>query len=255
MYTRIEENARRLWTAMLLVGIVTTPAAMAGDPKIPEDSSATRSAANQSVGIDELPPPRLQSAVTQKASETGSSAGVASPTDLLPAVQLPPRGEKRLRTAQREAPTTGIRPNPGGLGGLWPLFAVTALIGVLYIVVRHYRGGALVNASGAMRVLGRLSLSPKHQLALVQVGQRVLVVGVSAGDMRTLHVVEDVDEAAMLAARSGSGRGDGAFAEWLGREGQRFDEVEADGENFPPPKRGPSGVSELLKKVRTMQTQ
>lgn len=255
MYTRFKEKTGWLRVAMLLVSMVTAPTAIAGDPKDPEDSSPTHSAANQSVGIEELPPPQPLSEVAQKDTEVGSKPVAAGATDSPTAVQLPPRGEKRLRTAQREAPTTGIRPNPGGLGGLWPLFAVTALIGVLYIIVRRYRGGALVNASGAMRVLGRLSLSPKHQLALVQVGHRVLVVGVSAGDMRTLHVVEDADEAAMLAARSGNSRGDGVFAEWLGREGQRFDEVEADGETTAPPKRGPSGVSELLKKVRTMQTQ
>lgn len=102
-----------------------------------------------------------------------------------------------------------------------------------------------------MRVLGRLPLSARHQVALVQVGRRILVVGISGADLRTLDVVEDAEEAAVLAARATGGRSEDAFSEVLGREAERFDETEEESVQ-PAPRRG-SGVSELLRKVRAMQ--
>lgn len=228
------------------------PLLRADEPVTPADSGATRTAANQSVGIEDTPNSEPAVKATPKVDERKPDPPGESASANESGVLLPPRGERRLRTSERSQPTTDGRAGPSALTGLWPLFAVTALIGAVYVFVRRFRGGRLTGSTGAMRVLGRLNLSPRHQVALVQVGQRVLVVGVGAGEMRTLHVVEDVEEAALLAAGAGGGRGDGAFAEWLGREGERFNEVEDEG--MVRPKRGASGVTELLKKVRTMQT-
>ena len=232
--------------------IVGASLARAGEPKESAEVTGARTAANQSVWIEELPPPPVADAAATVAEVKPEGAMTVAPT-ADKGLLLPPRGEKRLRTAERNQPPVATRTNPSALTGLWPLFAVTALIGAVYVVMRRWRGGALVGSTGTMRVLGRLNLSPRHQLALVQVGQRVLVVGVSAGDMRTLHVVDDAGEAAMLAARAGVVSADGVFAEWLDKEGERFNGPEE--ETGVLPQRGPQGVSELLKKVRTMQTQ
>ena len=235
-------------TAVFL-GLLVGASMGAGEPK--ESVEAVRTAANQSVGIEEALKAAPAGDATVKADDQHAESVVAEAAPGEPGVLLPPRGERRLRTTERTQPVTNGRENPSALTGLWPLFAVTALIAAIYVFMRRYRGGRLTGSTGAMRVLGRLNLSPRHQVALIQVGQRVLVVGVSAGEMRTLHVVVDAEEAAMLAAKAGGGRGDGAFAEWLGREGERFNDAED--EAMVRPKRGASGVGELLKKVRTMQ--
>lgn len=244
---------RSQFAAILILCASTTVALSANDPQESDAFSPGRTAANQSVGIEEPPVKELPKVAAELAAEIETMPEVSTPVMAEPGLLLPPRGERRLRPSEKGAPAPGIRANPAGLSGLWPLLVVTALIGAVYVGVKRYRGGALVSAPGAMRVLGRLQLSPRHQVALVQVGQRVLVVGISAGEMRTLHIVDDAEEAALLAARSGNSRGDAAFTDWLGREGRQFEEASEEASEQPV-RRGPSGVSELLRKVRTMQT-
>jgi len=223
----------------------------AEEPREAADAVGARSAANQSVGIEESPRRTDGDVAVSPLVADPPSTQTALPT--IEKAHLPPRGERRLRTTEREQPPSPSPSSPAGLVGLWPLLAVTALIGAVYVVMRRVRGSGLTGATGAMRVLGRLHLTPRHQLTLVQVGQRVLVVGVSANDMRTLHVVDDAEEAAMLMARAGGTRGDAAFAEWLDKEGESFADPQ-ESEAVESSRRGPRGVSELLKKVRTMQT-
>ncbi|WP_370637418.1 flagellar biosynthetic protein FliO [Cupriavidus sp. AU9028] len=71
-----------------------------------------------------------------------------------------------------------------GLG----LFAVIALILGLAWVAR--RTGLVRHATGgAMKVIGSTTLGARQRLLLVEVGDSVLVLGVSAGEIRTLHTL------------------------------------------------------------------
>lgn len=71
-----------------------------------------------------------------------------------------------------------------GLG----LFAIIALIlGLAWLarragLVRHVQGGV-------MKVVGSTSLGARQRLLLVEVGDTWLVLGVSAGEIRTLHTL------------------------------------------------------------------
>lgn len=65
-----------------------------------------------------------------------------------------------------------------GLG----LFAIIALILGLAWPARHVQGGL-------MKVVGSTSLGARQRLLLVEVGDTWLVLGVSAGEIRTLHTL------------------------------------------------------------------
>ena len=80
--------------------------------------------------------------------------------------------------------------------------AALALVVVLIIAARFMlkRFGPV---SGAQRrdmldVLARTAVSPRHQLLLVRVGRRVVLVGQSPASLETLSEVTDPDEVAAL---------------------------------------------------------
>ncbi|KAA0183115.1 flagellar biosynthetic protein FliO [Cupriavidus gilardii] len=96
-----------------------------------------------------------------------------------------------------------------GLG----LFAIIALIlGLAWLarragLVRHVQGGA-------MKVVGSTSLGARQRLLLVEVGDTWLVLGVSAGEIRTLHTLPagSATPGEAIAAMAGTGgmRGTGS---------------------------------------------
>ncbi|EHP43884.1 flagellar biosynthesis protein, FliO [Cupriavidus basilensis OR16] len=71
-----------------------------------------------------------------------------------------------------------------GLG----LFAVIALILLLAWLAR--RAGLVRHGQGGqMKVVGSTMLGPRQRLVMVEVGDTCLVLGVSAGEIRTLHTL------------------------------------------------------------------
>ncbi|UZN50885.1 flagellar biosynthetic protein FliO [Cupriavidus cauae] len=96
-----------------------------------------------------------------------------------------------------------------GLG----LFAIIALIlGLAWLarragLVRHVQGGV-------MKVVGSTSLGARQRLLLVEVGDTWLVLGVSAGEIRTLHTLPagsaSPGEAIAPMAGTGGMRGTGS---------------------------------------------
>ncbi|WP_059412375.1 flagellar biosynthetic protein FliO [Cupriavidus basilensis] len=71
-----------------------------------------------------------------------------------------------------------------GLG----LFAVIALILLLAWLAR--RAGLVRHGQGGtMKVVGSTALGPRQRLVMVEVGDTCLVLGVSAGEIRTLHTL------------------------------------------------------------------
>ncbi|WP_454725057.1 MULTISPECIES: flagellar biosynthetic protein FliO [Cupriavidus] len=81
---------------------------------------------------------------------------------------------------------------PGGAASLAQaglgLFAVIALILLLAWLAR--RAGLVRHGQGgAMKVVGSTVLGPRQRLVMVEVGDTCLVLGVSAGEIRTLHTL------------------------------------------------------------------
>lgn len=73
------------------------------------------------------------------------------------------------------------------LGGL-------ALWGVLRLAKRHLPGQGNWFSHPAMEVLGRTHLDPRRYVALLRVGKRVLVVGVSPDEINPLSEISDESE-------------------------------------------------------------
>ena len=124
----------------------------------------------------------------------------------------PPAGSGSESTATDAARTDRAR-RPGSSGFPWPgrdpggmrsagadagwsgmacLALVLAACGVVAVAARRLGPRA---AAGAVQVVGRVSLSPKHSVYLLRVGQRVLVVGAGPqGPPALIAEVENVPQ-------------------------------------------------------------
>jgi flagellar biosynthetic protein FliO len=71
------------------------------------------------------------------------------------------------------------------------LLLVTGLIfGVGYVAKKNRRQGSL------MKIMGYQSLGPKKGMAMVRIGREVLLLGVTATDIKLLKTMDPVEEAA-----------------------------------------------------------
>ena len=95
--------------------------------------------------------------------------------------------------AQPEAPEV-VPTSPVGAGDMVQvtlgLFAVLVIIGGLaWVVKRMGRFQSL--GSGAIQVVGGVSLSQRERIVLLQVGNEQLLIGVAPGTVQTLHVLNE----------------------------------------------------------------
>ena len=115
--------------------------------------------------------------------------------------------------------------------------------------------------SGVLCVTGRATLTPKHSAALIQLGRRFVLVGVSPERVSLLCEVSDPGEVAELAARTGSPSAAGrrAFDRLLAGESAEYcmEAKEASAERPPPgsgPGKTPRPLGDLLNRLRVLQS-
>lgn len=99
-------------------------------------------------------------------------------------------------------------PEVGFTASLFQMLAalalVLALVLALYWLARRFLPGqAARGPAGGLKILGRLALGPRKGLVLVQVGARVLVLGLSEQGVNALANIDDPQEVARLAGGSG----------------------------------------------------
>lgn len=153
--------------------------------------------------------------------------------EALPSPQPPPespsaedrpivRREERLfarpATGTLRAESGADTPAPARTSGwmswwrsLGPLALVLAVIGVIAaaakrLAPRRLRAG--LTGAGAIEVLGRQYLSPKQSVAMLKVGRRILLLGMTPDRLTHLETIADADEVAELVGRTASGRPD-----------------------------------------------
>lgn len=85
------------------------------------------------------------------------------------------------------------------LGLVVVLFAIVVLVWLMRRFGRFQSG-----ASGALRVLGGLSMGPRERVVLIQVGETQLLLGVAPGRVQTLHVLEQPVETSVQPAAAES---------------------------------------------------
>jgi flagellar biosynthetic protein FliO len=93
----------------------------------------------------------------------------------------------------------------GQLRDLVPLLSVLALILVAVLAMKRFLPGRrLLAGGGVVEVVARTPLSGKQSLVLVKLGERILLLGVTADRISTLSVVDDPDQVATLAGELAS---------------------------------------------------
>lgn len=184
---------------------------------------------------------------------------------------------RTIRRADGASATTqgsGVPASPRGTSFLdlprigAALAIVLGLIFALRWLGRRFVPG-VARGSGMVRLLSRNVVTPKHQILLVQVGRRVLVVADNGTALSPLSEITDADEVAAILGqiRSGSAA-DAATAELfgaeLGRARKDLDQALAPGEDVPIPAsraedeslESTSGeIDGLMQKVRVLARQ
>ncbi len=142
---------------------------------------------------------------SQAAAVPSSSAVVAESEDR-PIPREGSRGAGRSGSAASSADaanngtTTGWR---GWLRGWAPLAGVLLLIGVLVWALRRWMPkSAGLSGRGMIEILGRQYLSPKQSVALLKVGRRVVLVGMTSDRLTRLETIADPAEVAEIVGRS-----------------------------------------------------
>lgn len=142
--------------------------------------------------------------------------------------------------------------------GLGAMAIVLVVIALVTIGLRRWLPVAKTLDHGMLRVVARTNVSPKHHAALIQLGRRFVLVGVSPDGMSTLCEVRDGNEVSELSARLGS-RSVLAFDEQLLDETRQYEQ--SGGE--PVPRRSTDErdqgeeepVTDLLQKLRKLRVQ
>jgi len=113
---------------------------------------------------------------------------------------------------QSMAASSATAETPWYRTGFGALCVVLAAVAAAYVVVRKWVPTVRTPTNGLIRVVARAALTPKHHVALVQVGRRLIAVGVSPDRIDTLCEIDDCDETALsatgrTAAEPRAGRG------------------------------------------------
>lgn len=109
----------------------------------------------------------------------------------------------------------------------WSLGLVVGLILLCAYAVKRWMPGTLGGRQvGPFKMLARWSIATRQSLTLVQVGRRVLLLGVTPGQINTLAEVTDPAEIEAIAAKCSAGRSVWAegFGQLLGRQQARMEE-------------------------------
>jgi flagellar biogenesis protein FliO len=134
-------------------------------------------------------------------------------------------------------------------GVLWKLALVVALIVLTIWLLRRFMspGGFPLASAGPVRVLAVRHLDARHAVWLVEVGERILVVGSGGGALSLLADVESPVERAALRERARETAGAGAFGSYLAAWISR---TSGGGETKRQLESGASFLSEELERLR-----
>jgi flagellar biogenesis protein FliO len=200
---RLDDKLRAAFLpCVILVCLGTPTGGHAEEPAVPPQTLNTAAVlSNQGVTL-----PRQQAEDAPDSAERTDRAaanGTPEQESVTESVILrrpsPPHGARRTVGATEGRLTPWYRTGLGALG------IVLALIAVAVYAVRRWVPAARITDGGALRVIARAGLSPKHGLALIQVGRRLVLIGISGDRMTGLSEVTDPDEVAELLAQPAAG--------------------------------------------------
>ena len=210
------------WTGSVFGAPLTTDAP--GSPKRPASSNQGVSLehSQSAVVVGEQTPTRASGPLTEsqvppvfedattlnvrESMDESMEAGASMESPLLPVLRKRRAPQGAALSERRNATDRWYQPGIGALS------VVLVLVGALYLGLRRWSPSLRVSDRGVLRVVARTGLTPKHHLALVQLGRRFVLVGTSQEQVATLCEVTDPIEVAELAAQtsvSSAGGGNG----------------------------------------------
>ena len=222
---------------------------------------------NQGVSIEQS----SATVAVESAQEPLPASGQTSAGDSSRGLEGPEKGPQaeagsspaRRKVKGRRVPlgdigTTPAGPMPWYRTGLGALAVVLAIIGGLCWCGRRWLSSSRATDAGVLRVLSRTTLTPKHSVALIQLGHRFVLVGVSPDRVGMLSEITDPQEVASLLARAGipGKKADKCFDEALLAESAEYSEMtdEPVGLEQAQPAQRSAPLGELLQRLRTLQT-
>ncbi len=253
-------GARHAACWMLLLS-VTTPAARGSDQaRADRDPGVTP---NQSVLLKDgsghgTPVPDATTAAAGRSNKRGATRPSAMTN------ASPDPGTIR-RIPRRSDPLIGAAHRGGASSqwgrGLGALAVVLAVVAVVFWAVRRWVPSVRRVEGGVMHVAGRISLTSKHHVALVQMGGRFLLVGIAPDGLSTLCEISDAEEVAELVRRIGGGSvpDGGAFDEQLLQEAGAYEAPPGERTTepvrmTPRAKAGREPLTDLLRKLRKLRS-
>ena len=185
-------------------------AVLASSPPVSPEESTTEADRGPNIGGRIVLPPRSGGADGPVAQEDqGDPVADADETAAGAA------GQVRPAVAGLGGPTRP-KPVPWYRSGAVSLVIVLGAVAGVAVLVRRLVPSVRAMNGGAIEVLGRNHLSPKQSLALVRIGRRVLLLGVTAERLSTLCEIDEADEVAEILLRAPQGR---SARDGLGRAG------------------------------------
>ena len=227
-----------------------------GDDRIEPESPVRALASSQEVApaVSSILPEELSG--VQGENATNSGAGSARSDDGgLGGASMMRRGAAQRRSSPFESKRT-----PWYRSGLVSTVIVLGVVWLAYRAARRWIPGSKVSESGVMQVIARTTLTPKQHVALVRLGRRFVMVGVSPDRIDRLCVIDDAPEVSELLVRLNSAAGSQSpgFDDELMREVSGYEsDSEAGSDELAPSKasnaepRAP--LKELLTRLRSLQ--
>jgi flagellar biosynthetic protein FliO len=191
-----------------------------------------------------LPPEDATPAVERK-PDPAPAAGDA-------AITVPRRGEPDRSPGTVNTPLpVSTRRVPWYRHGVVALAAVLGVIFGLLWLLRRYVPSMGKTAGGPMRVVARTAISPKQSVALLEVGRRYVLVGITADRLTNLGHIQDPDESFHVRTQTAASRPGGRtnrFDELLSHEAAEYAEVES------TPPAGPVNPGQLQDTMGQLRT-
>lgn len=172
------------------------------------------------------------------------------------------RGASVMRrgAAHRRSSPFDSKGTPWYRSGLVSTVIVLGVVWLAYRAARRWIPGSKVSDSGFMQVIARTTLTPKQHVALVRLGRRFVMVGVSPDRIDRLCVIDDAPEVSELLVRlnGASGSQSPGFDDELMREVSGYEsDSDAGSDELAPSedsnveRRAP--LRDLLTRLRSLQ--
>lgn len=232
--------------------------------KKPSTVSLNQSVSVEAVGLSGGSESSEATPAGASAADPASRSGVVAPVSSTePKPRTSFRGRRKPPVAAGRDRAVKNRATPWYQSGIGALSIVLGVVGVLVWAVRRWVPAARSGGSSAIRVSGRVNLTPKHSITLVHVGRRYLLIGLSGDRMTTLSEISDPNEVADLAAlvnESGTRPPDG-FDELLMSEATDFRSTTVPEQADTTPVKTTSGggrrltgLQDLVDRLKSLQT-